>query len=359
VEDKAIGDKFAKFSTPEESRHMANDISQDVVDSMVSVVSENFGIVEDYYLAKKKWMGLDEIFDYDRYAPIHESKLKYEYDDAKKIVLDSFNKFSPAIGESAALFFDKNWIHAPSKQGKRGGAYCSGGTPDKHPLILLNYNGRLDDVSTMAHELGHGVNDWLMREQNPINYDTTLVLAETASVFAEMLLFDELKEQIKDPKEKFGLYAGKVEGIFATVFRQISMHEFEQTLHAARAKGELSPDTINQLWMDTQTQMYGKSVTLSPDYKVWWSYIQHFYHVPFYVYAYAFGELLVLALYAKYKQEGASFVPKYLDLMRAGTSASPQELLKPMGIDLKDRNFWQNGMNMIKEMVEETKKLGN
>ncbi|MBX4188297.1 MAG: M3 family oligoendopeptidase [Candidatus Doudnabacteria bacterium] len=358
IEDKNITDKLTKFKTPEQSRHLDNDIPQSVVDTMVSVVSENFNIVENYYNNKKQWLGVEVLYEYDRYAPIFESEGRYTFEEAKKIVLESFNNFSAEFGRIAQLFFDNKWIHAPTISGKRGGAYCSGGTPDKHPLVLVNYKGRLDDVNTLAHELGHGVNDYLMRDLNLLNFDTTLVMAETASVFAEMLVFDYLKEQIKDPKEKFALHVLKVESMFATVFRQVSMHKFEQVLHQARIdKGELSGDVINQQWMETQTLMFGNSIKFSEGYKYWWSYIQHFYHSPFYVYSYAFGELLVLSLYAKYKQEGQTFVPKYLELMSSGVAASPQDLLKPLGIDLNDRQFWQQGVDMISELVEETNKL--
>ncbi len=358
AEDKSINDKFTRFEFPEQSRHMDNDVDPKVVEQMVSVVTENYSIVEDFYLAKKEWMGLDELRDYDRYAPISSSSVTFTYEQAKDIVLKAFEKFTPEFSNTAKLFFDKNWIHAPVMPGKRGGAYCSGGTPEKHPVVLLNFKGRMDDVSTMAHELGHGINDYLMRDLNIINYDTTLVLAETASVFAEMIVFDDLKEQLTDPKEKFALYVEKIQSIFATVFRQISMYQFEQAFHnAKRTKGELSPDEINQLWQTTQVQMFGKSVTFHEGYKTWWSYIPHFMHTPFYVYAYAFGELLVLSLYAKYKKEGSEFVPKYLQLMRSGTTASPQDLLQPLGIDLTNREFWQDGINIIKDMVEETKRL--
>ncbi|HYC80073.1 MAG TPA: M3 family oligoendopeptidase [Candidatus Binatia bacterium] len=357
-EDKSINDRFTRFETPEQSRHLDNDLDPKVVELMVNVVTENYKIVEDLYAAKKEWMGLDELYEYDRYAPIHESNLKYDYVEAKTIVLDAFKKFSDKFYDAAKLFFDNNWIHAPSMPGKRGGAYCSGGTPDKHPVILLNYQNRLDDVGTLAHELGHGVNDYMMRDLNIINYDTPLVLAETASVFAEMLVFDALKEKISDPKEKFGLYVEKIQSIFATVFRQISMYQFELAFHnARRTKGELSPDDINGIWQKTQTEMFGQSVKFSPGYETWWSYIPHFNHTPFYVYAYAFGELLVLSLYAKYKQEGESFVPKYLELMKAGVTASPQELLKPLGIDLSSREFWEGGIKIIRDMVQETKDL--
>ncbi len=357
-EDHSIDDNLTKFSTPEESRHLDNDVTGAVVETMTSVVSENYSVVQDYYKEKKKWLGLDELYEYDRYAPLAESNVNYPYNEAKEMVLGSFKKFSKEFADDAELFFSKNWIHAPVMEGKRGGAYCSGGTPDKHPLVLLNYNGKLDDVSTMAHELGHGVNDYLMKDLDLTNYDTPLVLAETASVFAEMLLFDDLKQKITDKKEKFALYASKIEGMFATVFRQISMYQFELSFHNnRRTKGELSTDQINQLWMDTQTRMFGDSVKFNPGYETWWSYIPHFIHSPFYVYSYAFGELLVLALYAKYKQEGESFVPKYLELMRAGVTASPQELLAPLGIDLNDRAFWQGGIDIIKDMVEETKNL--
>jgi oligoendopeptidase F len=354
VEDQSLVDGLTKFSYPEESRHLSNDIEKEVVDVMANVVKENYGIVQEWYSKKKEWLGVDELFEFDRYAPFFESKAMIPYEESKTITLESFEKFSGEFAEAAKLFFDKNWIHAPSQTGKTGGAYCSGGLPDKHPLVLLNYQGKLDDVNTMAHELGHGVNDYLMRHQNLTNYGTSLVLAETASVFAEMLVFESLKEKIKDPKEKFALYAQKIEGIFASVFRQISMYEFEQLVHHTRKdSGELSAEKINELWRQSQVKMFGESLTLTKDYDVWWSYVGHFFHYSFYVYAYAFGELLVLALYAKYKQEGKPFVEKYLTLMRAGTSASPKELLEPLGIDFSKKEFWEGGIKLIKDMVEE------
>ncbi len=358
VEDKEINDSLTKFTTPDQSRHLDNDIDPKVVDAMVSVVSDNYSLVEDYYNHKKQWLGYDHLFDYDRYAPFSESKSHFSYEEAKDLVLNAFRKFSPEFEKKARMFFDNSWIHAPVMPEKRGGAYCQGGTPDRHPLILLNYKGRIEDVSTMAHELGHGINDLYLSERPVTNYGTFLVLAETASVFAEMLLFDDLKEKITDKEELFSLYAGKIERIIATVYRQTSMHQFEMALHNKhKTDGELAPEIINQLWLDTQTQMFGKSMSFTENYKHWWGSVPHFFHWPFYVYSYAFGEMLVFALYAKYKQEGQAFVPKYIELMKAGLTASPQELLAPLGIDLNDRKFWQAGIDMIQALIEETKQL--
>jgi oligoendopeptidase F len=268
-------------------------------------------------------------------------------------VLDAFTKFSPHMAETAAYFFDKKWIHAPLQEGKRGGAFAHPCVPEVHPYVLVNYTGNLRDVSTVAHELGHGVHQYLAAEKGYYNSNTTLVLSETASVFAELLVFNSQLELLAREEERKAFVCQKLESIFATVFRQISMNRFEDKVHNARRnQGELKTDEVTTMWLETQRAMFGDSVTLSENYGIWWSYIPHFLHSPGYVYSYAFGELLVLALYALYKKEGKSFVPKYLELLAAGGSQTPYTLLKPFGVDLDDPKFWDAGLQMIDDMLQ-------
>ena len=359
AQDKTIDDRYRKFSTPEAERHLANEITQEMVDTMAEVAVESYPIVHDFYRTKRETLGLDELFDYDRYAPLAETASEFTFAEAQEMVLSAFHKFSPAYAGVAQKFFDNNWIHAAMQKGKRGGAFCQYVTPDKHPYVLLNFQGRIRDVMTLAHELGHGIHSYLAgRKHGYLTFDTPLTMAETASVFGEMLLFDALKETLTDPKEKFALYAGKIEEIFATVFRQTAMYRFEKAFHATRReKGELAPEVINALWRKTQTEMFGDAVTITDNYDWWWSYIPHFVHTPFYVYAYAFGELLVLSLYARYRKEGPEFAEKYVEMLSAGGSKSPEELIAPFGIDLRERKFWEEGIAVIKELVETAKKL--
>lgn len=361
-EDKQIHDQYAKFSTPEASRHMAEEVTQEMVDTMVRVVSENYAIVHDFYSFKKQVLGLEELYDYDRYAPIPSSNEErlFTYEEAKKIILDSYHRFSSLFGDTAEKFYTGSWIDTAPRHGKRGGAFCSFVTPDLHPYVFTNYTGKSKSVLTLAHELGHGVHAYLMRGQTILNFDTPLVVAETASVFGEMIVFDSLRNTLTDPKEKFALYMGKIEEIFATVFRQQVMYKFEQDFHKARReRGELSPEDIGELWIARQREMFGDSVTLRDDYAIWWSYISHFFHTPFYVYAYVFGELLVLSLYEKFLEadDKQDFVEKYTTMLKAGGSKSPQELVEPFGFDLSSKEFWQGGMEVIKRLVEEAKQL--
>lgn len=356
--DNAIENRLRKFTNPEQPRHLLNVIDQKIVDIMSGAVIDNYRIVKDFYTFKKKILKLDQLYDYDRYAPVMGLNREYSYREAKQLIEQTFTKFSPTFGQIAREFFEKNWIDAPPTPAKRGGAFCSYMTPDTHPVVLINFLGKYQDVSTLAHELGHGINGYLMRKQTLLNFDNPLTLAETASVFCEMLLFEEIKDSLKSKEEKLSLYMDKIAGIIATVFRQISMYKFEQDFHRERAtKSELSMEEINLLWRERQEQMFGKSVNLTANYDLWWSYIPHFIENPFYVYAYAFGELLVLSLFAKYKKEGRSFVEKYIELLSAGATASPQELLKPFGVNLQDKRFWQEGIDYIKNLISEAKKF--
>lgn len=357
IEDKAINDRYFRYEYPEQERHIANEVDQETVETLTRTVTNNYKVVQDFYLFKKSVLGYKTLYVYDVYAPVTKSQKKTPYNKAKDIVLSSFANFDTGYSNLARLFFDKNWIDVGIKDGKRGGAFCEYTTPDLHPYILLNYSGNIRDVLTLAHELGHGINACLAKNQTYLNFDWPLILAETASVFSEMLVFDDLKEKLS-AKEKFALYMSKIEDIFATVYRQISMYLFEKDLHCARReKGELTAEEIGRMWNKRRREMFGASVAVSDDYNSWWSYIPHFKHTPFYVYAYAFGELLTLSLYNQYKQDRDKFIPKYLELLSAGSTKTPQELLKPLGVDLKDKKFWQGGIGVIQKLVQEAKEI--
>lgn len=361
INDKQIGDKYSQFTEPEEPRHLSNESDPVAVKALVEVVTESYPLVQRYYNFKKKLLNLPEIFDYDRYAPIAVKEKKMSYEKAKDQVLKAFRRFSPKYAEYAKLFFDGNWIDAPTRKGKRGGAFCMSCTPDLHPYIMLNFDGKMKDVRTMAHELGHGVHDLCMKHNSYLNYGAPLTLAETSSIFAEMLLFDYQLEQKMSRDEQISLYSSKIEEIFASVHRQIAMFKFEQKAHAKRrAEGELSTPDFNAIWRETQTEMLGSSVTITQNYDIWWSYITHFFESPFYVYAYAFGELLTLSLYAKYKASDDK--PKFAENMMknilgvCGTK-SPKDILAPMGIDLTDKNFWREGIKEIDKLITKLESL--
>ncbi len=358
LQEKRVTDQYRKFASPEASRHLSNEIDQTTVDAMSGAVAERFDIVQDFYRFKRSLLDLPVLYDYDRYAPLPGKDRSVTFAQAKTIVLDAFTKFSPRFARLAQDFFDKGWIDAPQLPGKRGGAFCMFVTPDLHPYVFVNFSGNVKQVLTLAHELGHGVHASLARKQNLLHFDMPLTLAETASVFAEMITFDAMKQTLTDPKERLTLIMQKIEEIFATVFRQTTMYRFEQDLHAAsRTKGELTSEEIGSLWRKHQTNMFGTSVKMTPDYDIWWSYISHFIHTPFYVYAYAFGELLTLSLFAEYKKRGPAMVEDYLSFLEAGGSKGPDELLKPFGIDLHNKTFWQGGIKIIEEMVKEAKAL--
>ncbi len=358
VLDKSINDKYRNYDSPETSRHDSNEIDQKMVDALVESVTSSYKVVQDYYRFKKKLLGYKELYDYDRYAPIIKSNKKYSFAKAKKMILDSFDRLSPEFREIAELFFDKNWIDAAKRPGKRGGAFCAFVTPDLHPYVFMNYSGTLRDVFTLAHELGHAVHAYLMRKHPYLVFDVPLTIAETASVFAEMLLFDHLCDTLKSEQELFALYLGKLESIFATVYRQVSMFCFERDVHAARKHSEVSTEQMNTLWRTRQKEMFGRSVTMTDDYDWWWSYIPHFLHTPFYVYSYAFGELLTLALFARYQEVGAhSFAPKYMELLAAGGTKPPKKLLAPLKVDLSSRAVWDDGVGVIRDLLKEAKSL--
>ena len=360
VQDHALNDRLRLFENPMDSRNLSNEIDKKTLDSLMTSCERNYDMVDTYYSLKKRLLGIKKFYDYDRYAPIfHDSEI-INYKKSKEIILGSFHNFSPKMATIAQKFFDKNWIDAEVRDGKRGGAFSHSTVPSAHPYVFTNYTGRMRDVMTLAHELGHGVHQYLSRQQGYFQSDTPLTTAETASVFAEILVFHKLMETEKNPKTKLALICGKLEDIFATVFRQVVLTRFEESLHHARRdKGELTSENINELWTEANKPMFGKSVEMSDDYRNWWMYIPHFIHSPFYCYAYSFGELLVLSLYSKYIDEGNVFVPRYIELLSSGGSDAPEVLLERVGVNIKDPDFWQGGLDLLREMVDEALALAD
>ncbi|TSD02195.1 MAG: oligoendopeptidase F [Parcubacteria group bacterium Athens0714_25] len=358
IQDKRDDDCLMGFVLPEESRHKENEIEKSSVDAMISVITENYSIVGDFYKHKSELIGVRKFFDYDRYAPLEKSKKRIVFSQAEKIILKSFGKFSSEFQKRASDFFEKKWIDFDPRRGKNGGAFCDYVTPDLHPFILVNYDGDIREVLILAHELGHGVHAMFARKQTYFNFDWPLTIAETASTFGELLVFDFLKEKMKTKNQKVSLYSTMIERIFSTVFRQNAMFLFERDVFdLAKKKGELSVEDFNVIWRKRQGEMFGDSIELTKNYDIWWSYIPHFIRTPFYVYAYSFGELLSLSLYAKYKKDGDSFVEKYIKILESGGSQSPQELFATLEIDLSNKEFWENGMELVRELVEEFRKL--
>ncbi len=351
--EKMISDRLRQYPGWVSSMNLGNELEDKTVETLIEATVKRYDIPQRYYRVKRQMLGLDELLDYDRYAPLeHLPDKKIGWQEGRAMVLDAFGKFSPRMAEIAGYFFDRKWIHAPVHEGKRGGAFAHPCVPGVHPYVLVNYTGNLRDVSTVAHELGHGVHQYLAAERGYYNSNSTLALSETASVFAELLVFNSQLELLDDKEDKKAFICQKLESIFATVFRQISMNRFEDKVHnARRVQGELQSEEVTDMWLQTQREMFGDSVSLTDNYGIWWSYIPHFLHTPGYVYSYAFGELLVLALYGLYKKEGASFVPKYLELLAAGGSRTPYELLEPFGVNLDDPDFWNDGLKIIDDML--------
>jgi oligoendopeptidase F len=356
--DHADTDRLRALPAPMASRNLANEIEQPAVDALLAAVERGYPVVRRYYRLKRRLLGVERLYDYDRYAPLVAKDRAIRWDEARRTVLDAFDAFSPDMSAIASRFFGGRWIDAAIRPGKRGGAFSHGAVPSAHPYVLMNYTGTPRDVMTLAHELGHGVHQYRSRAQGCLQADTPLTMAETASVFGEMLVFRALKEAERDPSRALALICGKIEESCSTVFRQVVLTRFEQSLHEARGReGELPIERINGLWMDANRAMFGDSVTLTGDYARWWSYIPHFIHTPFYCYAYAFGALLVFALYRRYLEEGRAFVPKYLALLSAGGSDSPERLLAPLGIDLGAPGFWDGGIAVLESWVDEAEAL--
>ena len=355
AKDKEIEDRWRKMPTPQTGRHLSNHVEAEVVEALRNAVVAAYPkLSHRYYALKAKWLGLETMQVWDRNAPLPiEDDRLVDWTAAQEMVLSAYAEFSPEMAEIAKQFFTKSWIDAAVKPGKAPGAFAHPTVTTVHPYVMLNYLGKPDDVMTLAHELGHGVHQVLAAQQGELLSSTPLTLAETASVFGEMLTFRKLLAAAKTPQERKVLLAGKVESMINTVVRQIAFYDFECKLHAARAEGELTPDQINAIWMSVQGESLGPVFEFMDGYETFWSYIPHFVHSPFYVYAYAFGDGLVNALYAVYEEGDTEFQAKYFDMLRAGGSKHHTELLAPFGLDASDPKFWDKGLSMISAMIDE------
>jgi oligoendopeptidase F len=351
AQDKATEDRLRGYAYPEEARHVANELSPEIVETVMGTAERGFPLVARYYAAKRQILGLPELFQYDRYAPLLPEDERFPFDLARAIILEAFAGFHADYASAAATFFDKGWIDAAPRPGKRGGAFCSYITPDKHPYIFQSYLGKRGDVRTLAHEFGHGVHSYVSRDQTYLNFHGTLPMAEVASTFAEQLVFDK-QVAGADERARFAAYGHQIEQAFATIFRQTVLYRFEQAVHRERReKGELTVARFGEIWQEKSNAMFSGAVTFDDGHALWWSYIPHFISTPFYVYAYTFGLMLALALYQRYRQEGRTFAPKYLAMLRAGGSLPPAELVAPLGVDLTDAAFWQGAITIVEEQV--------
>ncbi|MEM7221551.1 MAG: M3 family oligoendopeptidase [Pseudomonadota bacterium] len=359
AKDKSIEDNWRDFQRPVSSRNLANYVEDEVVDALVAAVRQSYPkLSHRYYALKARWFGLDKLPYWDRNAPLPDQDERViAWPEARDTVLGAYRRFSPEIAEVGGRFFDNSWIDAPVRAGKAPGAFAHPTVPAAHPYLLLNYQGKTRDVMTLAHELGHGVHQVLAGAQGPLMADTPLTLAETASVFGEMLTFRALLAEQGDARQRKAMLASKVEDMLNTVVRQIAFHEFERRLHDARAKGELTADEIGALWLETQSESLGPSVALDEAYRSYWAYIPHFIHVPFYVYAYAFGDCLVNSLYAVYQNAEEGFAEKYIEMLKAGGTKRHKELLAPFGLDASDPDFWSRGLSVIIGFIDELENL--
>ena len=359
AKDKEISDRWRGFKDVADSRHLANRVEREVVDALVAAVHDAYPrTAHRYYALKAKWLGMDKLAYWDRNAPLPEKPERImTWKDAERTVLSAYAGFAPEMSSIAKKFFDSGWIDAPLREGKQPGAFSHPTVPSAHPYVLLNYQGKARDVMTLAHELGHGVHQVLAAPQGPLLAPTPLTLAETASVFGEMLTFKALLAEAKDPRERKALMAGKVEDMINTVVRQIAFYTFERRVHEARRAGELTSEQLGEIWMDVQRQSLGPAIDLKTGYENFWAYIPHFIHSPFYVYAYAFGDCLVNSLYGLYQEAHPGFVQKYFDLLKAGGSKHHSELLAPFGLDARDPKFWSKGLSVLEGMIDELERM--
>jgi len=352
LNDKAIDDRLRTYPSWISSRNLANEASDESVQALVDAVVARYDIPQRWYSLKAKILGVDKIADYDRMASVATAVTQIGWSAATEVVMDAYSSFSGELAGIVQRFLRERWVDAPASPGKIGGAFCNYTVPDHHPYVMLNWSSRPRDVATLAHELGHGVHGYLSREQGAFQMQTPLTLAETASVFGETVTNKRLLSAISDPHERLALLASTLEDSIATVFRQIAMNRFEHAVHTARrTEGELSVERFNELWAQTQAAMLGPSVEITEGYHSWWSYIPHFMHTPGYVYAYAYGQLLALSVYKRYEEAGDAFVPRYLDLLRAGGSMSPEDLGRIVDCDLADPSFWDGGLAIVEEQL--------
>ena len=355
VKDKAIEDGWRRFARPISSRNLANQVEDEVVGALITAVRSAYPrLSHRYYTLKAQWMGLERLQYWDRNAPLPEdADQRRSWSDARLIVLDAYRTFSPKLAEIVSRFFDHNWIDAQARPGKDSGAFCHPTVPAVHPFVLMNFQGRNRDVMTLAHELGHGVHQTLAGRHGPLLASTPLTLAETASVFGEQLTFRALLAQADEPGRRRTLLAAKIEDMLNTVVRQIAFCDFESRVHDARATAELIPEDLARIWLEVQRESLGPAFEFRDDYRFYWSYIPHFLHVPFYVYAYAFGDCLVNSLYAVYEQQPEGFAPLYLELLAAGGTRRHKDLLAPFGLDAADPAFWDKGLAMLSGFIDE------
>ena len=355
AKDKEVEDRWRGYASPAAPRHLGNQVEPEVVEALVEAVRNSYASLSHrYYALKAEWMGVSQLNFWDRNAPLPEDDDSVvPWNRAQDTVIEAYREFSPALASLGQRFFDDNWIDAPVKQGKQGGAFSHPTVPSAHPYILLNYLGKTRDVMTLAHELGHGVHQMLAAPQGLLMSQTPLTIAETASVFGEMLTFQAMLSQNDDPVQRRVMIASKVEDMINTVVRQISFHCFETKVHDERPSGELTPGRLAEIWMEAQTESLGPSIRLDEGYRNYWCYIPHFLHTPFYVYAYAFGDCLVNSLYAAYEKTPEGFEEKYLDLLRAGGSKRHGELLAPFGLDARNPAFWQRGLDVVSSLIDE------
>jgi oligoendopeptidase F len=359
AKDKDIADRWRGFEDIADSRHLANRVEREVVDALAAAVREAYPrLSHRYYRMKAKWLGMEQMNFWDRNAPLPETaNALIPWSEARETVLSAYNGFAPEMAEIARRFFDEEWIDAPVRPGKAPGAFAHPTVPSAHPYVLVNYMGKPRDVMTLAHELGHGVHQVLAGGQGALMCQTPLTLAETASVFGEMLTFRALLNRTADKRERKAMLAQKVEDMINTVVRQIAFYEFERKVHTARKAGELTSDDIGDLWLSVQSESLGPAIRISEGYETYWTYIPHFIHSPFYVYAYAFGDCLVNSLYAVYQNAEQGFQAKYFELLKAGGTKHHSELLKPFGLDATDPSFWSKGLSMIEGLIDELEAL--
>ena len=358
LQEKAIDDRLRHFPTWISSRNLANETSDEAVQALVEAVTGRYDVCVRYYRVKKRLLGVGDLHEWDRYAPVGQATRDLTWEDAKELVLGSFNRFSPRAGALVEDFFQRGWIDAPVVPGKAGGAYCMPVTPRHHPYVMLNFTGKLRDALTLAHELGHGLHDRLASKQHIFDFSPPLTLAETASVFAEALTFDRIMAEEKDSKVRLAMLCNQCEDAFSTVFRQVAFNRYEDACHTVRrTEGELSTEQLGELFNAKLQPMFGDALILTDEYREWWSYIEHFLHTPGYVYAYAFGNLLAMSVYHRYLEKGPDFVEDYLEFLGAGGSTRPDELVRRLGMDITDPGFWDAGLKILDGMVTEVERL--
>jgi oligoendopeptidase F len=350
--EKMVDDRLRRYPHWLASRNLSNEASDESVEALIAAVRGRFEVPRRWYRLKARLLGLDRLADYDRMAAVTDEDTQVQWSEARDLVLDAYTAFSPELGRLVERFFAEPWIDAPVRLNKRNGAFCAFTVPEVHPYLLLNYTGRRRDVQTLAHELGHGVHAVLGARQGIFHMTTPLTTAETASVFGESIVFGRLLERAETPESRLALLAENIEDSIATVFRQVAMNRFEHLAHTRRREeGELSAQTFAELWAESQRELLGDAVEITDGYRTWWSYIPHFINTPGYVYAYAYGQLLALAVYAKYEEQGEAFVPAYLELLGAGGSRSPEELGRIVDVDLTDPGFWDQGLALVERKL--------